>query len=96
VEPLDRTASRALRALLDAQPLTEAKVGFAWKIAAGPPLARATSIRWSSDGRLRVRARTEAWRREVTQARPILLQRMTELLGPGAVRALVVDKSDGS
>jgi hypothetical protein len=92
VEPLDRTATRALRLMLDLQPLTEAKVGFAWKIAAGAALGRATTVSWRGDGRLLVRARSHAWRDEVRRARPIILARLRELLGPDAVNAIAVSE----
>ena len=90
MESLDRTAATALRQALQHQPLTRAKVEFAWRIAAGPALARATSITWSDDGRLEVRARTEAWRLEVVRARPVIVQRISQLIGPDAVRTCVV------
>ena len=90
VEPLDRTAVGALRLALADQPLTAAKVDFAWRIAAGPALARATSVTWSPNGRLSVRAKSEAWRREVMRARPLILQRISQLIGPDAVRTCVV------
>ncbi|MEO7192191.1 MAG: DciA family protein [Vicinamibacterales bacterium] len=94
MESLDRTAARALRTLLEAQPLTAAKVEFAWKIAAGPALARSASVSWSEDGRLAVRAKSEEWRHEIVRARPMILQRMAGLLGTGAVRSLIVLRVD--
>lgn len=89
VERLDVTAVRALRLALDAQPLTEAKVTFAWKLAAGPALARAADVSWS-DGVLSVCARSDPWKQEINRARPVLLQRMAALLGSDAVRGMRV------
>jgi hypothetical protein len=91
MEPLQRTATVALRALLDGQPTTPAKVAFAWRIAAGPALARAGTPRWTDDGTLRVRPRDAAWRRELQHARPVVVERMAQLLGPNVVKRLVVD-----
>jgi hypothetical protein len=85
VERLDRTSIRALKSALDNQPLTEAKVAFAWAIAVGPGLARAGSVSWS-DGRLLVTARSQNWRAELERAKPVVLQRLALLLGPDAVR----------
>jgi Dna[CI] antecedent DciA-like protein len=94
MESLNSTATNALRALLDTQPTSEAKVAFAWQIAAGPVLGRAASTAWSADGLLRVSARTDAWREEIRRARPVILERMRHLLGPEVVRRFVIDSDD--
>jgi hypothetical protein len=90
---LDRTSIAALRLLLDAQPTTGAKVAFAWTIAAGPSLARASTISWSETGTLHVRPRTDAWRREIVRARPVITQRVAALLGPDVIRRIAVADS---
>jgi hypothetical protein len=87
---LDRTSIDALRMLLEAQPTTDAKVAFAWTIAAGPSLARAATITWSETGTIHVRPRTAAWRREIVRARPVIAQRVAALLGPDVVRRISV------
>jgi hypothetical protein len=89
MERLDRTAVAAVRALIAPQPLTEAKVAFAWAIAAGPALTRATTVSFS-DGTLRVEASTEAWRSELARARPVLADRLASLLGPDVVRTITI------
>ena len=88
---LDQTSVDALRLLLDGQPTTEAKVSFAWTIAAGPTLSRAATVAWSPAGVLRVRARTEAWREEIRRARPLIAKRVADLLGDGVVRQITID-----
>ena len=88
---LDQTAVGALRTLLDGQPTTEAKIAFAWTIAAGPALARAATVTWSDGGTLRVVARTEAWRQELVRARPIIAHRIETLVGPNVVRRIQLD-----
>jgi hypothetical protein len=93
VERLDATAVRAVRLALDAQPLTEAKVAFAWSLAAGPALARSASVTWHG-GTLSVRARSEAWRQEINRARPVIQARMAQLLGPDVVKHLRVLEGD--
>ena len=63
MEPLSATARLTLRPILDGQPATAAKVAFAWTIAAGPALARAThAMHGGPTACFVVRARTEAWR----------------------------------
>ena len=90
VEPLNRAATRALRTLLSGQPNTTAKVAFAWTIAAGAALGRASTPTWSADGTLVVRAANEHWRREITRGRAVIAERLSELLGPDVVRQIVV------
>jgi predicted nucleic acid-binding Zn ribbon protein len=90
MQPLRDTANRVLRDLLAPQPTTAAKVTFAWRIAAGSALARATSVTWRDHGVLVVSARSDAWRREATRARPMLLTRLAALLGPDVVRTIRV------
>jgi hypothetical protein len=88
---LDQTAVRALKTILDGQPTTDAKVSFAWTIAAGPTLARAATVTWSETGTLHVIARTEAWRQELARARPLIIQRIADLIGQDVVRRITID-----
>ena len=66
-------APDVLREILASQPTTEAKVLFAWRMAAGPAMARAARAAWTPDGTLRLtpasgagegpgQARAEIWR----------------------------------
>lgn len=91
MEPLSFTAKSALRHILDGQPATGAKVGFAWTMAAGPALARATEHEWRPGGVLVVRARTEAWLKELRRARPVLAERLADLLGPETIKQFVIE-----
>ncbi len=76
--------------LLEGQPTTSAKVGFAWRMAAGPGLSRATEPEWR-DGVLVVRAHTDAWRKELRHARPVLTARVRELVGPDVLKTMVIE-----
>ena len=91
MESLNAASSEALREILANQPTTSAKVTFAWRMAAGPALARATEALWRDDGVLTVRARTDAWRRELRRAQPVLLARVRQLIGQGTVRKLIIE-----
>ena len=64
-----------------------------WQVmmAAGPALGRAGAATWSADGTLHVRARNAAWLGEMRRARPIISERLAQLLGPGVVRKIVID-----
>jgi hypothetical protein len=92
--PLRSASTRALQSLLNDQPVTAAKVIFAWQVAAGPAMSRATSPSWSDDGTLRVHARDAAWRHEVVRARAMIAQRLGQLLGPDVVKKIVVEEDD--
>ena len=94
MDALQSTATTALRLLLAHQPNTPAKMAFAWQIAAGPAMSRASTAGWSGDGVLRVRARSESWRREIARSRPVLLERVRQLVGVDVVRTLAVETSD--
>ena len=91
MESLQQTSTRVLQLLLAAQPTTPGKVLFAWRIAAGAALGRAGTPVWSEDGTLRVHARDATWLRELRHARPIIVERLTALLGAGVVRRLELD-----
>ena len=47
-------AGAALRGLLADQPVTPGKVALAWRLAAGPTLARAARIEWHESGVLHI------------------------------------------
>ena len=76
--------------MLARQPNSAAKIAFAWRMAAGLAMARHGTPRWSEDGVLTVEAGDAAWRRELRYARPVLLERLRELLGADVVRKLEV------
>ena len=63
---------------------------FAWRVAAGTALSRAGVAELGEGGTLRVRARDEAWRRELKHARPVILERLRHLLGKDAVHKIVI------
>jgi len=75
--------------MLARQPLSAAKVVFAWRFAAGPALSRSASADWTG-GTLTLHARNTAWRRELERAAPIIKDRLAFLLGHDAVRKILV------
>lgn len=90
---MNSTAARAMRLLLAAQPLTEAKVRFAWTLAAGPAVVRASSVTFA-DGILAVRVKSDSWRQAVERSRPVVHARLAEFLGPGIVRTITIASDD--
>ena len=91
MEPIGASAHRILCELIKGQPPGAARAVFAWKMAAGPALARATDAAWREDGTLLVHAHTEAWARELGRARPLLTERVKTLLGDDSVRRVVIE-----
>jgi hypothetical protein len=79
----------ALAHLLQAAPLSQGKVEFAWSMAVGKALQRATSVRLDGN-RLVVEAASPQWVREIARARPMILDRLQAYLGPGTVAAMDV------
>jgi hypothetical protein len=91
MEPLRDTATDAVGRALSDQPTTVAKVTFAWQVAAGAAMARAARVVWTGDGTLRLLPRDATWQREIQRARPVVVGRLTQLLGPDVVRAIVIE-----
>lgn len=87
--PVQTILPAALAAIVRKAPLSEEKVGFAWRTAVGPAVAGATSV--VLDGAtLRVCAREHAWQREIERSAATIRTRLDDLLGSGVVRYLDV------
>ena len=86
--PVREVAPRAVGALLRKQPLSAAKVRFAWRVSVGLPMARATSVNLKKDGTLHVSANGKHWRQEIARSVPVIKGRLSELLGPHVVKQL--------
>lgn len=71
------------------QPLSPAKVDFAWRTAAGAAVARATRVELRDDGVLLVFIADLRWRREIEPALGMLRPKLATLLGD-AVRWIEV------
>lgn len=90
--PTRACVSAAVPALLARQPLTPAKISFAWQMAVGPALARATRVQYR-DGVLRVTSGDRRWMREVDRSRAIILERLRALLGPAVSELSTQDEA---
>jgi len=69
-------------------PLTDDKVTFAWRLAVGPAIAKATTVRLVPDGTLHVKAETPAWRSAVRKSASLIQIRMGDLLGEDVIKRL--------
>ncbi len=94
--PARELVVRSLGEALQRQPMSLAKLAFAWESAVGPAMARATEVALDADGTLRVTADTEHWRREVARSRVVIKQRLTDLLGRGIVKRLATQRKRAS
>jgi predicted nucleic acid-binding Zn ribbon protein len=89
VQPLQTFATGVLAEMLRRQPASKERTAFAWSVAVGPAIARATTVELSG-GVLVVRARDQRWAREVHRNRATVLARLQELLGKDAVRDISI------
>ena len=79
----------ALVEMLRIAPLSQGKVGFAWRAAVGPAVGKVTSVHL--EGRvLLVDAASKAWAREVTRSSSTILKRLQTLLGPDTLTSISV------
>ena len=86
---VQRVLPDTLSEIVRRQPLTQAKVDFAWRTAVGPALARVSSARLDAGGTLRVRTDDDRWMREVERAGDVIRARLDRLLGEDLKRIAV-------
>jgi predicted nucleic acid-binding Zn ribbon protein len=90
MEPLQHAIPNVLTHLLRNAPLSSEKVAFAWRAAVGPAMARASTVRLSSDGVIEVASDDDHWRREIRRSLPIIRERLAALLGAEVVRRITL------
>ena len=88
--PVRDCGLKVLSEQLRRQPLSTAKIQFAWRISVGPSMARATTITLKSNGTLSVHASSEHWRQEIINSAKVIRERLTELLGRKVVTRVTV------
>jgi len=90
MQPIQQFSARVLSELIRRQPASQKKTAFAWQLAVGPALARVTTVELAEDV-LCVRVSDARWVVEVRRARPLVLARLQQLLGPDAVTRIDID-----
>ena len=85
--PLQRFANGVLADVIRRQPSSPERTAFAWQMAVGSALARSTTISLHDDV-LIVRPRDERWKPELQRSADVIVQRLQNLLGRGAVTRL--------
>lgn len=89
---LSHVIPSALLQLLRDAPLSNGKVGFAWRTAVGPAVDRATRVKL--DGRvLIVETTSSQWTREISRSSAVILQRMQGFLGADTVERIEVRRA---
>jgi predicted nucleic acid-binding Zn ribbon protein len=92
MRPLAHVVPGAVLQLLRDIPISDGKVGFAWRAAVGPALGRATHVRL--EGRvLLVDAASPEWSREVARSSAVILNRLQTLLGAAVVERIEVRRA---
>lgn len=85
MKPIQPIMSDVVARLVRPAPLSIEKVLFAWRLAVGSALARATVVRLRPDGSLFVQLQDERWRPELELAIPVVRDRMASALGAGVL-----------
>ena len=88
--PVQTIATSVLSELIRHQPASKERTAFAWSVAVGPALSRATTVELRN-ARLFVTARDPRWALEIERANDTILKRVQLLLGPEAVRGIYVN-----
>ena len=83
--PLGDVATPVIGAVLRRQPLSDAKIAFAWRMAVGAAMARVSHATLADDGRLVVVVDDLQWRQEIRRTSPMIRPRLDDLLGAGVV-----------
>jgi hypothetical protein len=82
--PLQSFSSGVLAEIVRRQPASKERTNFAWQLAVGQALARATTVDLC-DGVLVVRAVDKRWIQEINRARGSVMQKMQQILGPDQI-----------
>ena len=89
MRPLSQAVPGAVADLLRNAPLSDGKVAFAWKVAVGPAMERATAIKLEGTV-LIVEPVNVQWGREIKRSTGVILSRLGTLLGRDTVTDIKV------
>lgn len=89
VHAVQQVAPAVLAEIIRRQPASKERTAFAWSVAVGPALARATTVELR-ERTLVATARDARWAKEIERARPTILGRLQHLLGDAVDRIEVV------
>jgi predicted nucleic acid-binding Zn ribbon protein len=86
---LKHAMPRAVAELMRSAPLSPGKVDFAWRMAVGPSVQRATAVRLEQ-GVLIVETASAQWSAEVRRSTSVILARLQTFLGDDTVTRVEV------
>jgi hypothetical protein len=69
-------------------PLTDEKVAFAWRLAVGPAVGKATTVRLAANGTLYVKAEAPAWNDAIGKSLGLIRSRLAHYLGDSAIQRI--------
>ena len=69
-------------------PLTDEKVAFAWRLAVGPAVDKATTVRLAPNGILYVKADAPAWNDAIGKSLGLIRSRLAHFLGETTVKSV--------
>jgi len=91
VQSVQSVVPAVLAEIIRRQPASKERTAFAWSVAVGPALARATTVELR-ERTLVVSARDARWAHEIERARETILARLKHLLGDSTVVSIEVTR----
>ena len=79
--PVSTLVPGAVAEVVRKAPLTPEKVAFAWRLAVGPAVDKATRVRLAEDGTLHVEADSQAWIDSIRSSIGVVRSRLAHFLG---------------
>jgi predicted nucleic acid-binding Zn ribbon protein len=93
--PVQSFSSGVLAEIVRRQPASKERTNFAWQLAVGQALARATTVELR-DGVLTVRAVDRRWIQEIDRAKANVMMKMQNILGSDQVTRIVTRAAGNS
>ena len=93
--PVQSFSSGVLAEIVRRQPPSKERTNFAWQLAVGQALARATTVELR-DGVLTVRAVDRRWIQEIDRAKANVITKMQNILGSDQVTRIVTRAAGNS
>ena len=90
MDAIQSVVVRVLPELFRNGPMSQAKLEVAWRIAVGDTLCRVSRVRLQPEGCVEVCVSDQRWHRELKRSSAMIHTRLTSLLGPDAVKRIIV------
>ena len=88
MQSLQTIVPAAIAEMLRHGPMSQAKLEVAWRVAVGDAIARVTKVTLEADALVRVEPVDQRWTDELKRSSRVILNRLQNLLGTGAVTRL--------